>query len=493
MDNLKKLLAFTLVVLMLLPMLIACTGKDDNNNENEGPANLTSTESIVPEDVVFTDETFTVLCREDNPWGNYTYEIMADEGETELVNQAVYERNLEVEERFDLKIEMVDIPGHWDVYEDFVNTFKNSILSNSGSFDLIMSQQAYMAEPQLMELYYNFCELPYIKDNLDAPYYYQDVNDNVTIDGKLYYLLGDYSLSYWESIYVLYFNKKMAENHNVGDIYGMVKDGTWTFDKMLEMSKGVWTDLNGDLYPGEEDSFGYVTEINNSTDAFNAHFDVPMTKRDENGNIAIDIDQGKMINILEKFIEFKQTDDTWMVHLGSSVTLDENPVDKIFREDRALFYHAMLYRAKSFRGMETDFGIVPYPKWNEDQEGYYTHAQDGFSVAVAPIDIPNPEMTGAVLDVLSALSNKLVIPSYYDMALKDKYSRDDDSGEMLDIIREGFVLDFGYFYQQALGSVGMFRNLISQDNSNFASFYAINKKGYERNLNKLLSMYESME
>ena len=493
MDILRKISVFFLSLILLLPMLASCASNVASGDETDNSVKLSETDSIVPEDVVFTDKTFTILCREDNAWGSYTYEIMADEGETELVNQAVYERNLEVEERFGIDIEMMDIPGNYAVHEDFVNTFRNSILSNSGAFDLIMNQQSTMANPELIDLFYNFYDIPYVKDNLDAPYYYQSVNDTATIDGKLYYLLGDYSLSYWESIYVLYFNKKMAENYNIGDIYSIVKDGNWTFDKMLEMSKGVWTDLNGDLYPGEEDSFGYVTEITNSTDAFVAHFDIPLAHRDESGSIVFDVDQGKMVNILEKFIEFKNTDDTWMAYLSSSVSLDENPVDKIFREGRSLFYHAMLYRAKSFRGMETDFGIVPYPKWNEDQEGYYTHAQDGFSVAVAPIDIPDPEMTGAVLDVLSALSNKLVIPSYYDMALKDKYSRDDESGEMLDIIREGFVLDFGYFYQSAIGSGSVFRNLINQDNTNFASFYAINKKGYERNLKKLLDAYEKME
>ena len=489
----KKIIAAMLALIMLLPLIVACGNKNTSNDKDKGDGDLTEVESVVPDDVTFPGETFTVLCREDNSWGEYKYEIAADEDATELVNEMVYKRNLEVEERFELeKLEAYDIPGQWAVKDDFINTFKNSILSASGSFDFIMSHQAYMSsDPSLNELYYNLYEVPYIKDNLDASYYYPDIVDELTVNGKLYFLLGDYSLTYWEYAYVLYFNKVLAENHNLENLYDLVRNGTWTFDKMLELSKGKWVDLNGDLYPGEEDSFGYITDISNTVDALEAHFDVPMTSRDENGDIIFSVDQSKMVSILEKFMEFKMSDDTHFVYTTDSTTDDDNPVDKIFREGRALFYPAMLNRAQDFRGMETDFGILPYPKWNEQQEGYYTHAQDGYSIGVVPIDAPNLELCGAVVDVLSALSKELVVPAYYDMALRDKYARDNESGEMLDIIREGFTVNFGYFYGQSLNGCSMvFRNLINQNNTNFVSFYSINSKGYERMLKKLLESYE---
>ena len=79
------------------------------------------------------------------------------------------------------------------------------------------------------------------------------------------------------------------------------------------------------------------------------------------------------------------------------------------------------------------------------------------------------------------------------MALKDKYSRDDQSAEMLDIIREGFTLSFSYFYQQALDCCGVYRELVRQENSNFVSYYAVNQKGYDRKLKKLLESYETAE
>ena len=488
--NTKRILALLLVCLMTLPCLAACNfGKTETNT---GGGQLTETDTIVPEDLKFTGETFTVLCREDNAWGQWLHEIAADEDATELVNEAVYKRNLEVEERFELaEFKAYAIPGQYAVHDDFINTFKNSILANSGSYDLIMSQQAYMASYELMDLFSNFYEVPYVKDNMDAVYYNQDIIKQMTIDGKLLYMLGDYSLTYWESVYVLYFNKLLAENYNLEDIYQLVRDGDWTFDKMTEMAKGKWVDLNGDNWPGEEDSYGYISDISNTTDALWDLFDIQITARDENGEIQIDVDQAKVVSVLEKFIDFKKTDDTYFVSTSSSDTEDSNPVDKIFREGRALFYPAYLDRAQDFRGMETDFGIVPYPKWDKNQDKYYTRSQDGYSVAVVPIDVPNVTKTGAVFDVLSAISNKTVIPAYYDMALRDKYARDDESGEMLDIIRDGFKVSFGPFYGDALGMGVEFRQLIGQDNSNYVSFYAVNQKGYERKLKKLMDAYDA--
>ncbi len=111
--NMKRIIALALACLMVVPMLVACTGNDDGDDKgNDEDFNVTVTDSIVPEDVKFPGETFTILCREDNAWSNVQHEIAADEDATELVNEAVYKRNLEVEERFELdELKAYPIPG----------------------------------------------------------------------------------------------------------------------------------------------------------------------------------------------------------------------------------------------------------------------------------------------------------------------------------------------------------------------------------------------
>jgi len=490
----KKIICLLLCLVLLLPLAAGCTNK---TKSGKAVSDLPEG-SHVKEGTEFEGEDFTILCREDNAFGDYTYEIVADEGETEIVNQAVYERNRNVMDIFGLSdIVARDIPGDWGSKDDFINTFKNSIDAGLGDFDLIMSQQGYMSMGDLAPYYYNYYDVPYIKETLECTdedhnhdYYYPDIVQEMTINDQLKFMVGDYSLTYWDHVYVMYFNKQIAENYQLENIYQLVRDGKWTIDKCIEMSRGKWVDNNGDEWPGIEDSFGYITDLANTPDAMLSQFDIRQSSRNEDGQVLMDYDVGKVTNVLTKMIDFKKTDDFYCQQTHSDDTDDENPFDKMFTEGRALFYPAILQKAQIFRSMETDFGIIPYPKWDENQAKHKTYSDVGFSVACVPADAPNLEKTGAVLDTLSAVSKEKVIPAYYEEALAYKYTRDEDSAEMLDVIREGFYMDFTVFYAQTLNLGGILNNLMANDNSNFASYYAANVRGYERKLSQLLEYYE---
>ena len=95
-----------------------------------------------------------------------------------------------------------------------------------------------------------------------------------------------------------------------------------------------------------------------------------------------------------------------------------------------------------------------------------------------------------MLEALTAESNRTVIPAYNDQALTYKYTRDEASAEMLEIIRQNICINFGYFYYDDLKTGEWFRELLRNKNTNFASYYASNKTGYERKLKLILKAYE---
>ena len=214
MKKLKTIIALILCMAMIVPMLAACNDKGENENNNNNDNVEEGTPTSVPTDLRFDGETFTILCRTDTAYGEYLYEIEADENETEIVNQAVYERNLAVEERFGIDLVAHDIPGGWNDSTDFTNTFRNSTLAGSGAFDLIMGYQAYMCELGLTELYVNFYDIPYINEDINNVYFFQDNVKELTVNDQIYFLVGDYCLTYFEYLYVMYFNKQIAENEN---------------------------------------------------------------------------------------------------------------------------------------------------------------------------------------------------------------------------------------------------------------------------------------
>ena len=300
MKNFKSILALILVAAIMIPMLIACGSSEKDDDKGKGANEYEGTTTSVPADLTFEGETYTVLCREDNTYGEYLYEIIADENETELVNQAVYERNLAVEERFGVDLIAHAVPGSWNESGDFINTFKNSILSGGQAFDLIMGYQAYMCELGLHDLYVNFYEVPYVKDDINKDYFFQDAVKELTVNGKMYFMLGDYSLTFYEYLYVMYFNKQIAENENIEDLYQLVRDGKWTIDKCIELSKGLYRDVNGDGWNGVEDMFGFITDYENTSDAMFSFFDVHATSRDEENNVVLTLIRVKWFRSLKR-------------------------------------------------------------------------------------------------------------------------------------------------------------------------------------------------
>ena len=485
-----KVISLLLAILMVSAVLVSCGS--DNGGGGGGASGNGEFLDKIPDDVKFEGQTFTVLARGEGLNSHNEHEITADENETETVNQAVYERNSKIEARFGCKINPYFIPGGWNDKDDFINTFKNSIMSDSQAFDLIMSQSAYMAELGLNEYYLNFYdpELKYI--NFSADYYYPDVMEELTVNNQLYYLVGDYNLTYLEGFYMLYFNKPIAENLGLDDLYHTVRDGEWTIDKMIEYSRKAYDDSDGDGYKSDADTFGLVSNYENTSDALFSQFDVPLTEKDEKGLPVFNIDQGKVVSILRKMIDFYAEDCAYTYVGTSEAVMGEMPIDEIFMDGRALFYPERLCYAEMFRNMDTDFGIIPFPKWDKDQAGYYTQSDGSYSVAVIPKDIKNKEFTGAMVEALNAESSSEggVTDAYYDIALKDKYSRDDESGTMIDLALEGAKINFGQFHGVPLGSAAqIFRTLLAKKMDTFVSYWTENQNGYNRSLNKILKTY----
>ena len=163
---------------------------------------------------------------------------------------------------------------------------------------------------------------------------------------------------------------------------------------------------------------------------------------------------------------------------------------QMFSDGFGVFLTANLGDAETLRAMNDDFGILPYPKYDSNQKNYHSTSHDNLSLFEVPIDAPDPEMTAIITEAMCAESYKQVIPAFYDIALKTKAARDDDSAAMIDIIRDGLIFDWGYLHSNALGGVGhLFVELIRSNDRNFASKYDTNSATYEQKLDEVLEIY----
>ena len=151
-----------------------------------------------------------------------------------------------------------------------------------------------------------------------------------------------------------------------------------------------------------------------------------------------------------------------------------------------------LHTAIRLRDLDMDFGLLPYPKFDENQRGYY-NVPNGFHNAFAVPITTVPEdygFVGAVIESLNAETYKTVVPAYYDIALKVKGLRDEASVEIMDILRKSRIVDFGVVYDGWTGFAFTLQDLMQQKSSDFASFYERREQGAREYFEKIIDCFE---
>ena len=146
-----------------------------------------------------------------------------------------------------------------------------------------------------------------------------------------------------------------------------------------------------------------------------------------------------------------------------------------------------------FRELEDEYGILPYPKWDEAQENYYTMSDGNHEALAVPKTVQNIEAVGTITEALCAESYKILVPAYYDVALKVKSTRDEQSIAMLDRIVDSRVFDFGFVYHASKGAAFLIQDLVNTNNSNFESTYAKKEKAITKHYNNVIEFFETYE
>ncbi|MCL2814058.1 MAG: ABC transporter substrate-binding protein [Oscillospiraceae bacterium] len=491
MKQKKGLAALLLAVLLLCGFLLSCAGDNSKDEKNENASDDGASDQAaeaagdprdIGDDLPEADlggDRFSILSRSER-----NYEFLS-EGETgEVINDNVYKRNRKVEDRFNIEIDVTEVMGDWSSLSIFMNAFKNSVLAGDGAYDLVAGYQAYFMSATTDGWLYDINSLPYIDQT--KPWWAESVFNELTVNGKLYIMAGDLSLTMWEYMYGIYFNKQMVQDYGIqDDFYKIAREGKWTIDYLDKIVRDIHEDLDGDGKMTKADKFGYATETGNLVDLFMAAFDIAITQKGDDGLPVIVLDSELNIAKLNRVFDFI-VDNPGVIHQGESVSTPDNPLDVLFHDNRAMFLPDTLGNSKKLRSFDTDFGILPLPKYNEAQEKYHVYPQNGFSVLAIPADVKNAENAALITEAMCAESYKLVIPAFYDVALKNKFTRDDESGEMIDLIRDGAIFNFGMLYTNIIDHPGVILRSIGSNKNTFVSTLEKQVPKWEANIAKIL-------
>ena len=472
--TMKKTTSIFLLICIALSLLASC-GKDTGNlPSDETTAAETETET--------TEETVTEIS--DNlpemDYESIDYNVLAaaeqwiefyeSELTGEVIDDAVYKRNLAVEERFDIKLKYNVYNGYYAGLGSVKTALSGSVLSGSGDFDLMVGGISYVTRHIANNLYTDLNKLNYL--DFSQPWWYDYVNDELEIFDRLYLAAGQYGMLSTVNAVVTFFNKQMMIDYNLGNMYDIVKSGEWTYDKMIEMASVVIQDVDGNGIYDMNDVFGMVSTYDYIS-FFPTSMDYRYSYRDDEGNVILKEPDEKILKINEYVYLIYNTQGLyWGEYEYISEMLD------MFTNDRALFMPHVLNHSASevMREME-DFGIIPVCKYDEAQKEYITTVVS--DVAGIPFFVKDFDMSALILEALASETYKTVRPAYYDVALTRKYSRDNESNEMLDIIFTNPALDFTYIYIDIMGSDMYYQ--LGKD-LNYASWSAKKMPGYQKSL-----------
>lgn len=387
----------------------------------------------------------------------------------DAMNDAQYLRDQQLEERFNVKIEYprLDSPS---------TSVKNSVLAGDSIADVYIDSlcdgSCNMGPISTQGLLYNLLEVPYLQ--LDKEWWSPLMYKNLQYKGKMFYTSGDIAPFSYIGPACIYMNLKLSEDFDVpeNDIYQAVYDGKWTFDMLYSYTHGIDQDLNGD---GKmhclDDFYGIVNEYNNLTSslllvACGLHLCDYDPAKDA---LTVDLGTTKVVEAVDKmasqFVKINNNGDNTLMF------------DQTFKNDRALFaLHYTESTLRRFRDMNSDYVILPMPKLDEAQESYVSYINPWvYAFVSVPLVQENIEKTGFIIEAMEYLSVEDVRPAVYEITLKGKALRNQDSLAMLDLVFDTTYIDFCGIYEFG-GVIGAVNNAMFNKKPYLSSYEKVKPK-----------------
>ena len=486
-ENRKKTRAVILILLLSLIIFAftACNSNSDKDAKTNSPTSDVSDSSGVdadnnaekpefnPPKENYDNSEFRILGFNsfDTAWVAVNYsEIEAETIDADPINDAIFERTAKIEELFNVKIKEVMHGEMEDYYFDVINKTVKLINAGDVNFDIAFSTGSCL--PNLFAVanaMYDLNTIPGLDFN--KSWWNQNSIDEFTLGGKLCVATGDITMWRPLATVVFFFNKKLLADNGLENPYNLVREGKWTWNKLVDMAKEAVYDLNGDNKIDRNDQIGLA-----STDGMLSASVITsgerFTLKDEDGMPALNMNFDKISSIIDKVYPLVRNDEytyaTTDLYGRYAHPFFEYTMPK-FRDNQTLFYEQQLMVALDLRGMEADFGILPYPKLDEAQTEYYSMTSDWFLKYVwIPTSNDDTDKAVNIIQALGYYGQQIVIPAVFDVTITGKVVRDEDSLEMLELINNTQVYDIISVYNWG-GMMGIYSKIFTKRNNNLIS------------------------
>ncbi len=499
MKNRKiRLLAWLLTLCATVATVASCgDGGGSTSDVTTAPQNGEVTETTADSgydygDYDFKGYNFRVmnLLYQFNDWA---IRIDHEEQSGEALDDATYIRNRKVEEKLNIKFteKIVDGGSGWGTAQHAANNaIMNSVLSGTDDYDAgfapIRFDIALISDGYVMNLL-DIPELDVYGEHWDA-----NINRELTMDNNLSVASTPIHSMSFDLSWAIMFNEDMMNSLGLDKPYDLVRDGTWTLDEFAKYVNPV-ASLNGDeSFTPDANGNAFYSIAGHTTAplAFGYAADVRLYETDDSGKIELTLGGERIHNAYDKIASILTINDGHIFYNNGSLT-EPLGYGSMFSNNRALFITCEVKTATTLRDMEATFGLVPMPKLDESQDSYYSRVDYNTSLLVIPVTVNNPNRAGVILDALTYESYVSTLPVYYDITMSQKGLRNDDSIEMLNIIRDARGIDALELYMITSTLNTAIQNLItagSGDASGIASAIDAQRPTVEAKLDEILEI-----
>lgn len=479
----KKIIALLLCAITLGGCLTSCGEAASGTETAAATETEASTETAAAET---TTDYLASLPDDDQEGRSFTivaqhtserFNFPTEEATGDVINDSILERDNSVEERLNIVLNRIGYEDRGKLKTDVQKT----ILAGDSAYDLIITSMSdginSLAPAGTL---YDLGELPYVQ--LTSDWWNASIHDDMQVLGHQFFTTGSISPCYYLTPIVMIFNKRLAENYTLGNLYDKVYDGSWYFDNFISIVKDMSYDLDSDGDMDYDDFWGFTSDTTLGNALYATAGLAPVEVSGETYTLAIDSE--KSVSVIMRFADVFSDKSRYLIQESGS-----DKVSPVFESSRAVFSALNVYGfAIPYRDMEDDYGVLPLPKYSESDEDYKVTCNTWLPTGVAvPITCSDTEFTGLVMETLAYVSFKTVGPAVYETALRGKATRDSESYEMLEFIFRNIVFDFNTVFNFG-GSSDLLRAAVCGLKPNFVSDYEKIKAKSQNALDEMVAL-----
>ena len=493
----KKFLRITALIMALLTLsgsIVACadTGSTDETTASVAATEAPTVETTVEETLYALDdlaesynfgETITIFM-----WKDYTMMEFYAEETGDVIDDAIFNRNIAVEDRLGIEFEYVEEKGSSSDYENWIKKAENDWQADN-SYDIYAGYSRSAPLMTLKGMTANLLE--YEAFSVEKPWWPAALTTECTINDKLYFCSGDISTNLLWMMIGTFYNKDLFAQYfpDEKSPMDMVESNEWTMEKFFSMVQDIYTD-DGNSKKDDADFFGFVLYETN-IDAFQTGAGIISIERDpENGlKISEGWNSQRCADACELVGSF--LDSEGVIYNTST------KIRNIFYEERALFITDRLFIVAGKDTSETgkiefSYGLVPQPKFDTQQESYLTNVGHPFTMYAVNSQSKKIEAAVTTLEAIGSANHRTVTPAVFEVAMKVRYTDDVQTSGMYDLLREGISFDIGRLYASTFqnGTANLFRTTAKSGNpAGLLSNIKKNEKVIKKGITTIMEFY----